>query len=294
MYEEIDFSKGVDFLQQELFKEIIDRKKGTVYTDQLVKVHLKSGEEKWILIHVEVEGSPDSEFPARMFQYFYRIFDKYEREIVAFAVFTDTTKGDQYNAFNYKYFGTTLNYAYNVRKISDYSEEELAQSKDLFSKVMLAAKYLLKTKGKEEARYEAKQKLMKDLLETKAYSKESIRAVFYFIDHLLQLPKELTGKLSKQVKSILQKGDYEMLQYNREEPSPTLADIIAIERGKGIQQGIEQGIEQGEKQGLEKAKAQMAMKLLSRDYDLLMIAELTDLTLVEVEAIREKWLDRHL
>ncbi len=91
LYEAIDFSEAPDFLQQELFKEILDEKKGTNYADQIVKVRLKDGEEKWILVHIEVEGSSNGDFPKRMFRYFYRIFDKYDHEIVAFAVLTGPT-----------------------------------------------------------------------------------------------------------------------------------------------------------------------------------------------------------
>src|SRR5690625_1159268 len=51
--EEIDFKKAPDFLQQELFKEIIQGKSGKNVADQIVKVSLKNGEDKWILIHIE-------------------------------------------------------------------------------------------------------------------------------------------------------------------------------------------------------------------------------------------------
>ena len=54
LYEEIDFLKEPEFLQQELFQEIMQEKKGKQVADQIVKVFLKNGEEKWILIHIEV------------------------------------------------------------------------------------------------------------------------------------------------------------------------------------------------------------------------------------------------
>lgn len=87
-------------MQQELFKEILDNKKGTKYADQVVKVHLKDGNEKWILVHIEVEGTASADFPTRMFKYFYRIFDEYEREIVAIAVMTGPVKSDESLAFS--------------------------------------------------------------------------------------------------------------------------------------------------------------------------------------------------
>ena len=122
LYKEIDFSKAPDFLQQELFQEIANRKKGTNYANQIVKVHLKGGEEKWILVHIEVEGSLDEDFPERMFRYFYRIYDKYNRKIVALAVKTNPGGGVKILSFNYSYFGTTL-ITYNTCIVSDYDED---------------------------------------------------------------------------------------------------------------------------------------------------------------------------
>ena len=40
---------------------------------------------QWILVHIEVQGYADKEFPERMFRYFYRIFDKYNEKIVTFS-----------------------------------------------------------------------------------------------------------------------------------------------------------------------------------------------------------------
>src|SRR5690625_6925852 len=51
----IDFNRTPNFLQQELYKEIIDNKKGKNIADLIVKVPLKSSTEKWVLIHIEVD-----------------------------------------------------------------------------------------------------------------------------------------------------------------------------------------------------------------------------------------------
>ncbi|WP_313892429.1 hypothetical protein [Psychrobacillus sp.] len=125
--------------QDDLWKRVI--------ADQIVKMHLKDGKEKWILIHIEVQGAADDEFSKRMFPYFYRIFDKYDKEIVAFAIITDSQKSNESSAFNYSYFGTKLNYAYNSYRIANQNIEVLKHSKRIFSKVILAAQYMNETKG---------------------------------------------------------------------------------------------------------------------------------------------------
>jgi hypothetical protein len=57
--------------------------------DKLVKVYLKDGQEKWILVNIEVQGYRDPHFEERMFTYYYRIKDRYQHNITAWAIFTD-------------------------------------------------------------------------------------------------------------------------------------------------------------------------------------------------------------
>ncbi len=54
--EDIDFEKGYEFLDKEFEKVVREAKVGKRYADVLVKVYLKDGQEKWLLIHTEVQG----------------------------------------------------------------------------------------------------------------------------------------------------------------------------------------------------------------------------------------------
>src|SRR5690349_4149063 len=92
-YEDIDWQKPYEFLGQELLSIGIPEAVGKHYIDKLFKVYLKkSGEEQWILLHVEIQNEKDNEFSKRMFTYFYRIFDTYDRAIASLAVLADTNK----------------------------------------------------------------------------------------------------------------------------------------------------------------------------------------------------------
>lgn len=72
LFKQIDFSRGIDFLEQELHKITADlRKAGKRSNDKLVKVYLKNGAERWILIHIEVQKQYAKNFPERMFVYYY-------------------------------------------------------------------------------------------------------------------------------------------------------------------------------------------------------------------------------
>ncbi len=279
LHQEVDFSKAPDFLQQELFQEILDQKKGTTYADQIVKVRLKNGEEQWILVHIEVEGSADTEFPKRMFKYFYRIFDKYHHEIVAFAVFTDAGDKGKSSTFTYSYFGTTLDYTYNIRKVSDYDEKELSASHRLFSKVVLATKYMHETKSQMNLRYRFKIKLIREILRLEGHSRMSISAVFYFVDYLLRLPKEFTHQLTETIRPILEEERTDMVQFDSNDLSPTLAELAAIERKEALEQGIVQGT--------EKSKKHFALTLLGEGFDVDYIAKLAELDVEEVMKLKK-------
>ena len=70
LYQEIDLEKGYEFLDGELNRIRIKSKSKNRRSDKLVKVYLKDGSEKYILIHIEVQGYFDEDFSKRMFKYF--------------------------------------------------------------------------------------------------------------------------------------------------------------------------------------------------------------------------------
>ncbi len=97
---EINFSKGFEFLDKELSKLSSNAEAINRDADLLVKVFLRNGKEKIVLIHIEVQGYKDENFPQRMFTYYYRILDKFEKDITAIAVLTDGDKN--YNPNKYE------------------------------------------------------------------------------------------------------------------------------------------------------------------------------------------------
>ena len=47
---------------------------------------LLRGGQKWVYIHIEVQGKKQKEFASRMFVYNYRLYDKYNQPIASMAV----------------------------------------------------------------------------------------------------------------------------------------------------------------------------------------------------------------
>ncbi|MGB1204193.1 MAG: hypothetical protein ACPG5B_01035 [Chitinophagales bacterium] len=191
LFEEIDFTKEVLFLDKEL-QTIMPQteRKGKKIGDCLAKVFLKSGEEKWILVHIEVQSSYKANFSARMFKYFYRIFDKFGQKIAAIAIFTDDKHPKNYNIYRDEFFGTRITYEYNAYKISEQTIESLQNQTNPFALAILANKYVLASKNKKHQRLQFKINLLK-LMRKQKFSKRKMLGVFNFVKYLLILPNDL-------------------------------------------------------------------------------------------------------
>ena len=195
----IDFKIPVTFLEQELHKIIADKiKKGHVLNDKLVKVHLKNGSEKWFLIHIEVQSSFDSNFPDRMFTYFYRIYDKYDQKVTAIAIYTGSKNPKSYNTFNYEFLGTKVQYEFNSVKIDSFTENELLISDNPFAIAVLASKYLIQSKGDGQKRYSYKHKLI-EIARKRNLKHDQIVSLLKFIYLILVLPEELELKFKNEI-----------------------------------------------------------------------------------------------
>ena len=56
LYNDIDFTRGYDFLDNELSTPFPDAEETKRFPDWLVKVFLKNGEEQWALVHYRSTG----------------------------------------------------------------------------------------------------------------------------------------------------------------------------------------------------------------------------------------------
>ncbi|BDU50523.1 hypothetical protein [Haliovirga abyssi] len=280
LYPNIDFERGYEFLDKEVSGIFQKTRKEQRYADRIVKVYMKTGEENWILIHIEIQGYYEKEFSERMFKYFYRIYDKYNKKIVALSIFTDSRKGYEPNIFEYEFYRTKLRYEYISYKILKQREEELIKSNNPFAMVVLAGLYTIKSEGKELDRLKFKYQLTKLLLK-KGYKREKIEKIFKFLDSLLYLPKELELEYEDEVKRLT--GGEEQMGITME-----MTNIYQVGIEQGIEQGIERGIEQGIEQGKNREKVEIAIELLKNGIDIKIISTSTGLSVDEIEKLKYK------
>ena len=278
-----DLAKKIDWrcepkaLEQELLKLFPKHdKKGTRHMDKLMEVKLKNGKDQWLLIHVEIQQSKDDHFGLRMFQYFYRTFDKYEQKIVAIALLTDGTPSFHPTAFRYNFHGTKLTYQFNTYKILDQDETNLLQMNNRFAYAILAGKYALETKKNMDIRYQFKRKLLTLVLQDQHILRENKRSylntLFSFIDYLLYIPIDLKEKLQIQLNPLINKEVSTLMQPMKIEPSPMIKDYIAMKREEGIKEGVKE----------------VTKKMLQKEINIEMIIECTGLSKEKIMLLQKE------
>ena len=229
---EIDWSKGHVFLDQELRSVVQDAELGTRFVDRLVRVNVLNGDENWIYIHVEVQGTKQAEFAERMLVYNYRVYDRYKRPVASLAVLADEHKQWKPTSFGFTVLGCKLTLEFPVAKLTDYEDkiDELLALDNAFGWITAAHILTQQTRKQHQERYEAKLRLVRILYE-RHWDKQRVIDLFCVVDWLMQLPEWLNNQIWQELETIEEK---EKVQY-----------ITSVER-IGIAKGIAKGRVEGE------------------------------------------------
>lgn len=271
-----DLGRGLTFMDKELL-EIIpyrERKKGKRVADLLVKVYLKDGSEKWILVNTEIEGGHDSDFSHRIFQYFYRLLDRYRVPVETIAVFTGGRSQPCTDEYHFAVFRTSLRFQYLSYQIFDHDESQLLDMDNIFAYIVLACqKALDEDKIPEQEIAEQRSTIARRLIETNKYSKDLIMSFLVFLKSFLFIrDKEINSNFDQYIYQVTG-GTIQM---------GVIETIKRQEREKGIQTGKAKGFAEGErKKALETALEFKKMGLPIAD-----IAKGTGLTIDEIEKLK--------
>ena len=279
-----DFKRGITFLDKELeqlFPSEVEDEFSVKIVDKLAKLYTCEGNEEWVLVHCEVQGEYNSDFPHRMFTYFYRILDKYGKRISAYAILTEKTQKARVESYVNEYLGTKLEYHYNVYKISQQSESDLLQSNNPFAMVVLTVRSILKNKRLDDASLmEIKLALARRFL-TMSLPKEKIRLIMNFLKsyiHFENTENNITF-------------DREIQQITGNTKTMGLEELILTTERKraekrGMEQGMECGIKQGVEHGMERNKREVVLRMIQKDFADEMIADIAGVSLEYVREVR--------
>lgn len=239
-YERFNMEKGFVYLDKEFDRLDVsdDRVPGLRFVDKLVQVFLKNNDDDWVLVHVEVQSQKGKEdFSERMFRYWYRIKDKYNKQVTAFAILTDGNSNFQPERYVEEYLGTGLHYRFNTYKLLDQDEGELRSDPNPFSVVALVVLMSLKNNKADDQR-------------------------------LKKIKHDLVSELNKrEVQGIKYKGIMNFVKYydRFKDPAVMLEFEKEVERlnGKTITMGTEEYLLlKAENEGLEKGKEEERAKFV--------------------------------
>lgn len=235
IHADIDWARGYEALDKEFQQVVRDAQVGKQVADMLFKVWVKDGEECWLFIHVEIQGSYEKEFARRMFDYNTAVYKLYNREVVSLAVLCDERASWRPTGFSYGRWTSRTGITFPAVKLLDYAAdlESLEKNNNPFAVVVMAHLQAQATRGDARERRASKLRLVKGLYERKL-TKDDIRELFRLLDWILILPDDLQEQFREEV-----------YQYEKEKRMPYLS---SLER-RGLEEGLKRGRDEGRKEG---------------------------------------------
>lgn len=277
---ELDLERGFEFLDKELVEMFPEPEKpsNTKVVDKLVKVFLRDGSERWMLLHIEVQGNNEKGFARRMFEYYIRIFSKHSRPVAAIAVMTGKDGKKMPAAYEDRCLWMRTRYEYKTLCITDYPDEELKESMNPFAAVMLVAKeVLLRVKGTKEDRdnvlYEHKVLVASLLKERMAvYGEDKTKVMMSFLNNYVVFKTpEINLKFMERTDEL----------FERKNTMGYFEQLAEIRRQEGRQEGRKEGV----REGLEKAVRKL---LANTELSPEKIAELMEVPVALVKKIKDE------
>ncbi len=273
--QQINWARGHEFLDQELRAVVQDAELGKRFVDKLAKVALQDGSERWVYVHLEVQGNAQAEFAERMFVYHYRLYDRYRQPVASLALLADTTPHWRPGQFGYRLLGCSIQLGFPTAKLLDYAthQDALYAHPNPFALVTLAHLLTQSTRQDMHARFAAKWKLVQ-LLYRRGWDKQQVIDLFSVLDWMMRLPEQLKRSLWHNIEVL---EEQEKMRY-----------VTSVE-----QIGIEKGMLQGLTQGRAEGEAYALRRLLQKRFGPLPEDVLTRLHTASVDEL-EHWLDQAL
>ena len=198
---DIAWERGFEFLDTELQKIKRESETGRKEADRLVKVWRRSGDEQWVLIHVEVQSQSQTEFSERMYIYHNRIFDRYRQSVVSLAILGDEQKSWRPNRYERELWGCRAVLEWTVVKLLDYTMEELSASRSPLAPIVQAHRTAQIAGIDVRLGYEKKLSLIKSLY-SRGYGREDIVQLFRLIDWFIGLPSQEEERLWQEIQTL--------------------------------------------------------------------------------------------
>ncbi len=228
----VDWSVKPTFLNVELPKLNPLVPRGMRRPDVVAQVRLRDQQSALVVLHTEIQVSPDPQFAERMFVYFYHLRERHRLPVMSLAILADTNPSWRPTSYEYRFGQTYARFEYQVVKLLDleakaYQEE--ANPIALFVQAHLAS---LKLRGDLRLMAEEKKRLFRKMLE-QGYNSPHIRYLYQVVDQFMSLPYDL----EREVEAVI-----EEMKRRRRRKWIGPQERLAVERG--LRQGLEEGLQQ--------------------------------------------------
>ncbi len=253
-YQAIDWTRPYELLEQELMAIGVHEEIGKRCVDKLFKVHLLNGREQWLLLHIEIQNTKEDAFPERMFTYFYRIFDRYNKDIASMAVLADLNPEWRPNEYRKKIWGSEIIRRYEVVKLTDYKSriEKLKNHPNAFAMVILVQLAAMESRPDDEQRLLTKLEFFR-ALHMHGWPLEKSMNMYKYLDTMLGLNPKYQIQYIAEAKAI----DQEFSSMNM--------NFTTIAERHGFEEGVQEGVQRGEAQ-LLLAQLEAKFKVLPENY----------------------------
>lgn len=239
-----------------------------------MKVYLYNGDERWLLLHTEIQGQNSKNFPLRMFTYNYRLFDRFRVNVATLVVFTGKQNQQQFSEYRSDVLGTETVFRYRTYQIFDHTEGELLAMENPFALIVLAAqKEVLADRIPEEQLGKDRLTVARALIASEKYGKEQIIRFIFFLKNFIHIENEEINRIF----------DEEVLKLIGGQENMGIIETI-------VEQTREESEAKGKLEGIleERAKAaaekrEIAREMKKEDIPAIQIAKFTKLTLEEIK-----------
>ena len=262
---------------------------GNRFVDLLAQVPLLSGEEPWILLHVEVQGRGGNEdFPIRMHRYRGLLEGRYRHPVIALTLLIEPlSKAQSSGVYRWEGYGTRVSYEFPVFRIYEGDEEALKASENPFDWAHLAGLRAWKSRGCEARKLDYLKEML-SLLEERGWSHADKAQLLVFMEGVIHLTEDASSREYEEWENALEQAKEAGRMYVSIMERKGIEKGIQIGRTEGIQIGEAKGIQIGEAKGIQIGKTETARNLLRMGLDLTKIVEATGLPLEEVRVLQSQ------
>jgi hypothetical protein len=160
----IDWSYPPEWCDKELSRILARFGRRPKSVDMLVKVRLLTGEDQWILLHLEVQSGWEAGFEFRLFRYNSGLVWIYEQRVITLVVLADLDEAWRPTEYAFRLGDFESRLRFPTCKLIDKLDTEWRDDRSLPVQVARAQIEALRTASDPEGRYCAKWWLVRNLM----------------------------------------------------------------------------------------------------------------------------------